>query len=162
MRDRPRAVLPLTRPQTLRLSLALPLVLLAGPLAGAAPANVTTVSISISAMRSTKGQVLACLTTRADAFPDCSKDPAAHKLTVPANKGGELDFGAVPPGRYAVSLIHDENGNGKLDTRLMIPREGYGFSNDAPVRMGPPKFEKAAFAVAEHPVHLAIKMRYLL
>jgi uncharacterized protein (DUF2141 family) len=90
------------------------------------------------------------------------KDPAARKLTVAVTGPVTLDFGRVPEGRYAISLIHDENGNGKLDTRLMIPREGYGFSRDAPVRMGPPKFAQAAFDVAGEPVRLAIRMRYLL
>lgn len=118
--------------------------------------------MTVSDLRSAKGQVLACLTTRADAFPDCEKDPLARKLTVPAASEVHLDFGAVPAGRYAISLIHDENANGKLDTRLMIPREGYGFSLDAPVRMGPPKFERAAFAVEGETIHLAIHMRYLL
>ncbi|MFT4055087.1 MAG: DUF2141 domain-containing protein [Novosphingobium sp.] len=131
-------------------------------LAGATAPQNTDVSVSVTDMRSAKGQVLACLTTRPDAFPDCEKDPLARKLTVPAADDLHLDFGAVPQGRYAVSLIHDENGNGKLDTRLMIPREGYGFSRDAPVRMGPPKFAQAAFDVGGEPVRLAIRMRYLL
>ncbi|GAB7552299.1 DUF2141 domain-containing protein [Novosphingobium resinovorum] len=131
-------------------------------LAGATAPQNTDVSVSVTDMRSAKGQVLACLTTRPDAFPDCEKDPQARKLTVPAASDLHLDFGAVPQGRYAVSLIHDENGNGKLDTRLMIPREGYGFSRDAPVRMGPPKFAQAAFEVGGEPVRLAIRMRYLL
>ncbi|MEE4451926.1 DUF2141 domain-containing protein [Novosphingobium resinovorum] len=120
------------------------------------------VSVAVTDMRSARGQVLACLTARADAFPDCRKDPLARKLTVPASDAAVLDFGAVPAGRYAVSLIHDENGNGKLDTRLMIPREGYGFSHDAPVRMGPPSFRSAAFDVGAENVRLAIRMRYLL
>ena len=131
-------------------------------LAGATAPQNTDVSVSVTDMRSAKGQVLACLTTRPDAFPDCAKDPLARKLTVTAGHDLHLDFGAVPQGRYAVSLIHDENGNGKLDTRLMIPREGYGFSRDAPVRMGPPKFAQAAFDVGGEPVRLAIRMRYLL
>lgn len=113
-------------------------------------------------LRSTKGQLLACLTARADTFPDCEKDPLARKLTVPAAAQVHLDFGTVPAGRYAVSVVHDENGNGKLDTRLMIPREGYGFSRDAPVRMGPPKFDAAAVAVEGETVRLTIRMRYLL
>ncbi|EJL33208.1 DUF2141 domain-containing protein [Novosphingobium sp. AP12] len=122
----------------------------------------TLVQVTVTELRSDKGQVLACLTTRADAFPDCDKDPLARKLTVPAAAEVHLDFGAVPAGRYAVSVIHDENGNGKLDTRLGIPREGYGFSRDAAVRMGPPKFEHAAVDVAGETVRLAIRMRYLL
>lgn len=134
---------------------------LAGALSGAAPAA-SDVSATVTGLRSTRGQVLACLTTRPDAFPDCAKDPEAHTLTVPAGASITLDFGPVHPGRYAVSLVHDENGNGKLDTRLMIPREGFGFSRDAPVRMGPPRFERAAFAVEREAVQLEIRMRYIL
>jgi uncharacterized protein (DUF2141 family) len=122
----------------------------------------TSVQVTVTGLRSAKGQVLACLTAHADAFPDCDKDPLARKLTVPAAPEVHLDFGAVPAGRYAVSVIHDENSNGKLDTRLMIPREGYGFSRDAAVRMGPPKFDSAAVAVEGETVRLAIRMRYLL
>ncbi|MYL96704.1 DUF2141 domain-containing protein [Novosphingobium sp. FGD1] len=129
--------------------------------AAAAPAQ-TGVQVTVTQLRSAKGQVLACLTARADAFPDCHKDPLARKLTIPAAEQVVLDFGAVPQGRYAVSVIHDENANGKLDTRLIIPREGYGFSRDAAVRMGPPSFDRAAVSVEGEAVRLTIRMRYLL
>ncbi|KQM21775.1 DUF2141 domain-containing protein [Novosphingobium sp. Leaf2] len=135
----------------------------AGAPADAAPSAATGVTVTVTGLRNANGQVLACLTTRADSFPDCDKDPQARKLKVPAHHGTvELDFGRVPAGRYAVSLIHDENGNGKLDTRLFIPREGFAFSNNAPVVMGPPKFEHAAFDVQGEAVHLEIRMKYLL
>ncbi len=127
-----------------------------------APAAMVDVSATVTGLRSEKGQVLACLTTRADAFPDCAKDPEARKLTVPVHgREMRLAFGRVPAGDYAIALIHDENANGKLDTRLMIPREGFGFSRDAAVRMGPPSFRRAAFAVGREDVHLDIRMRYL-
>jgi uncharacterized protein (DUF2141 family) len=67
----------------------------------------------------------------------------------------------VPAGRYAISLFHDENGNGRLDKALMIPSEGYGFSRDAPVVMGPPSFAEAAFVVEGGEQHQAIRMRYI-
>jgi uncharacterized protein (DUF2141 family) len=136
-----------------------PLVLGAVPLSGPVQSDVYA---SVTGLRSQKGQVLACLTTSPQAFPNCEKDPRARKLTVTAKGDVHLDFGAVPEGRYAISLIHDENGNGKLDTALMIPREGFGFSRDAPVRMGPPRFDKAAFDVGAENTRMAIRMRYLL
>jgi uncharacterized protein (DUF2141 family) len=120
------------------------------------------VTVTVRDLRSGRGQVLACLTTQPKAFPDCSHDPLSHKLKVPAAHVVELDFGAVPQGNYAISLVHDENGNGKMDTRLMLPREGYGFSRNAPVRMGPPKFASAAFDVGGTAEHLDIRMRYML
>jgi uncharacterized protein (DUF2141 family) len=119
------------------------------------------IGATVSGLRSARGQVLACLTARPDAFPDCNRDPEARSVTVPAGATVELRFEAVPAGRYAISLFHDENGNGRLDKRLMVPREGYGFSRDAPVRFGPPSFASAAFAVTGESQHQTIRMRYI-
>jgi uncharacterized protein (DUF2141 family) len=137
-----------------------------GALALALPAaseeNSTSVTITVTNLRNARGIVQACLTALPDHFPDCSADPAAHHMSVNARAGLVLEFHEVPPGTYAVALLHDENGNGRIDRLLMVPREGYGFSRDAPVRMGPPSFEQAAFRVGTTPVSQTIRMRYLL
>ena len=147
MRNRSRAVLALG---------LVPLVL-----GTALPEEGGAVSVTVSGLRNGKGQVLACLTAQPNGFPDCRKDPAARKLAVAAGANVQLDFGRVPQGRYAISLLHDENGNGKADMALMIPREGFGFSRDAPARFGPPRFASAAFEVGGGEVHQTIRMRYL-
>ena len=120
------------------------------------------VSLTVTNLRNARGQVLACLTALPKAFPDCSKDPAARTAVVPAAASVRIDFGHLPSGRYAVSLIHDENANRKMDMALVMPKEGYEFSRDAAVRFGPPKFDQAAFDVTSGPVSLTAKMRYLL
>ena len=120
-----------------------------------------SVEVSVSGLRSVKGQVLACLTAKAKGFPNCRLDPAARKLAVPAGGAVTLLFSGLPPGSYAVSLLHDENGNGKADMTLMIPREGFGFSRDAAARFGPPKFSAAAFDVGADEVSVPIRMRYM-
>lgn len=120
------------------------------------------VSATVSGLRSSKGQVVACLTTKPDTFPECQRDPQAKAVKVPAAATVQIDFGTVPPGRYAIALFHDENGNGKLDKRLILPREGYGFSRNAPVMMGPPRFASAAFSMSNMGHHEAIRMRYIL
>lgn len=57
-------------------------------------------------------------------------------------------FKGLKKGTYAVSLFHDENGNKKMDTKIFgIPKEPYGFSNDATGFMGPPKFNDAKFSL---------------
>lgn len=120
------------------------------------------VSVTVTSLRSTHGKVMACITAKAAAFPDCSKDPAARHVSVPVEGSAvQFDFGEVAPGTYAISLFHDENGNGKLDTMMMIPREGFGFSRDAKIRFGPPRFAAAAFAVERSPVRQTVRMRYM-
>jgi uncharacterized protein (DUF2141 family) len=55
-------------------------------------------------------------------------------------------FKDIPEGIYAVSFVHDENNNGKMDTNFMgIPNEDYGCSNNAKGFMGPPKWDDAKF-----------------
>jgi len=54
----------------------------------------------------------------------------------------------LTPGNYAFKYFHDENNNNKIDVNLLgIPKEGYGFSNNAKGTFGPPSFEKMIFAI---------------
>ncbi|MBY0345223.1 MAG: DUF2141 domain-containing protein, partial [Sphingomonadales bacterium] len=108
----------------------------AGAVAAAAPARAGEVVITVTDLRSTKGVVRACMTTREDIFPKCIKDPTAHRAVVPASGKVEIRFTGVKPGNYGIALLHDENNNGKADRAMgMMPKEGYGFSRDAPVKM---------------------------
>jgi len=68
----------------------------------------------------------------------------------------------LPPGAYALSLIHDENGNGRLDTRLGIPREGFGFSNNPHIWFGPPSFSAARFMIPAGGTALNVTVKYML
>ena len=146
-------------------SRALALVLSAAALPGAAsPPETADVTIVATGLRNAHGVVRACMTGEAALFPRC-KDPAASfNLIGQAADGVTLTFRGVTPGRYAVALLHDENGNGKADrAAMMIPKEGFGFSRDAKVRFGPPRFEEAAFDVAPGAKQrLVIRMRYML
>lgn len=120
-------------------------------------------TITVTDLRNTKGVVRACMTTDPAKFPKCRGVPGAHSDVVPASDKIVLRFRDVKPGTYAIALLHDENGNGKADRALgMMPKEGYGFSRDAKVRMGPPKFNAAAFQVKDEPVRHSIRMRYML
>ena len=52
----------------------------------------------------------------------------------------------LPDGIYAIGLYVDSNKNEKLDTNFFgIPKEQFGFSNNAKRRFGPPSFESASF-----------------
>ena len=127
----------------------------------ASTAGASSVSVAVTGLRNNNGLVQACLTSAPRHFPDCDRDPAAKRMTVHAGSNLVLEFDDVAPGTYAVALLHDENGNGRADRVLMVPREGFGFSRDAPVRMGPPSFASAAFAVSGATVRETIRMRYM-
>ena len=103
-----------------------------------------------------------CLTQNPKAFLDCRADPAARKLSLPASGERKLHFGGLVPGAYVVAVIHDENGNGKLDTFLAIPREGFGFSRNPKIRMGPPRFDEVRFEVGRGTNSQRVEMKYLL
>ena len=127
----------------------------------AAPDNVT-LTVQVYNLRSPQGTVRLSLFRSAEGFPgDVAKvfRQVAGKIE---NGICTLVLNDLPPGEYAILLLHDENNNLKMDTRLMgIPKEGYGASNDAKVTFGPPKYEDARFLLKRTPETLRIKMRYL-
>lgn len=65
--------------------------------------------------------------------------------------------GTFPTGKYALTVYHDVDGNGTLNTRrifgIAAPAEPYGFSNDAAVSVrGAPSFADAAFTLSGNSV----------
>jgi uncharacterized protein (DUF2141 family) len=145
---------------------AAPILALAisAPLSAANPdlAAKDAVEVQISGVRNTKGNVLICLTANPKAYPDCGKDPKSLKQSLPARATLEARFEGVAPGTYAIALIHDENGNNRMDVALFLPREGFGMSQNPPIGMGPPSFKSAQFTYSGGALRLPIKMRYLL
>lgn len=127
----------------------------------AAPAAANDVSVTVTNIRSSEGVVRACLTVDAKSFPNCRKDPKAKKIVVAAGSTVTFTFKGVKAGNYAIAVLHDENNNGKADRSLgMIPKEGYGFSRDAKVRFGPPKWKDAVFKHTTASKKMTVKMRY--
>jgi uncharacterized protein (DUF2141 family) len=52
----------------------------------------------------------------------------------------------LSPGKYAFKYFHDENSNEKLDANWIgIPKEGFGFSNNAKGTFGSPSHKKTIF-----------------
>jgi len=112
-------------------------------------------------MRSDKGLIRLCLTADPDNFPGCTDDARALTRSVPAGRR-TIRIEGLPPGNYAAAVIHDENGNARLDTVMGIPREGFGFSRDPSIGFGPPRFAAARFALDSDGGAERITMKYLL
>jgi uncharacterized protein (DUF2141 family) len=128
----------------------------------AQPPQENQIHVEIGGLRNDKGQALCSLFSSASDFPKKTEKAVAHSSSVISNRHAVCEFTGVVPGTYAVSVFHDENSNGKLDTNFMgIPREGVGASNDAKGHFGPPKFDAAAFRFAGGRLDLKITINYL-
>jgi uncharacterized protein (DUF2141 family) len=65
----------------------------------------------------------------------------------------------LPAGKYAVAAYVDNNKNGRQDKNFLgVPKEIYGFSNDARGMFGPPDFGEAAFDIGENPISKSIQL----
>ncbi|HJT01783.1 MAG TPA: DUF2141 domain-containing protein [Terriglobales bacterium] len=120
------------------------------------------IHVGIEGLRSDRGQVLCGLFSSAADFPKKADRAVAHAKSSIADRHAMCEFQDVPPGTYAVSVFHDENLNGKLDTNFLgIPREGVGASYDAKGHFGLPTFSSAAFQHSSNPTVLKITINYL-
>lgn len=130
-------------------------------LLGTAPApDSVKLEIALTGMRSANGEVRLCVWHGPSAFPGgkCAGD----SIVVPAATPRVTVEVPLLPGDYAVSLLHDENGNGKLDKNMLgIPVEGVGFSQNPKLAFGPPSYQAVRFDVAHDTVE-AIHMKYFL
>ncbi len=75
------------------------------------------------------------------------RDPIRSAAVEIAGTEAVIKFDGLPPGSYAVMMYHDTNRNNKFDRILGLPKEQYGFSNNARPGLGPPDFDKVKFPV---------------
>ena len=126
------------------------------------PAAATAaLDITVRGINSGKGVIRLAICPPAAGFPDC-KGREVRSASLPiANGQARIHFADFPHGTYAISVFHDANGNGKLDTFIGIPREGYGFSRNPPFRPRAPRFAEVEF-VFNGAAASAISLRYIL
>jgi uncharacterized protein (DUF2141 family) len=120
------------------------------------------IHVKILNIRNSTGTVDCALFESSVGFPIEFLRSATNVMVIKIRKAeARCDFEDIPPGTYAMAVIHDENMNGKLDTnRLGIPKEGYGFSNDAKGWLGPPSFSAASFRYDGRSLDLTMSLHY--
>lgn len=132
--------------------IALPLFALT---AGQASSGV--LHVAVDNVRDHTGHVHVDLCTQAQFLKDCTitGDAPAHiGLTT-------VTFNGLKPGRYAAQVFYDQNGNGKIDRAMFgVPKEGVGFSNDAKIKLAPPKWEEAVFDYDGQEKTIRLRLRY--
>lgn len=120
------------------------------------------IHVKILNIRNSTGTVACALFESPDGFPVEFLRSATNVMVIKIRKTqARCDFEDIPPGTYAMAIIHDENMDGKLETNVLgIPTEGYGFSNDAEGRSGPPSFSAASFRYDGRNLDLTMSWHY--
>jgi uncharacterized protein (DUF2141 family) len=128
--------------------------------AWAQSAAAAQVTITITGIRDSRGVVRVAVCPRADFLhpycPYVAQAPSAAGIL-------RVTIDGVPPGIYAAQAYQDANDNGILDRNwLGLPKEGMGFSHDAPIHFGPPAFNAAAFTLGAANAALSFRLRYFI
>ncbi|TRX71327.1 DUF2141 domain-containing protein [Carboxylicivirga sp. M1479] len=106
-----------------------------------------TLTINITQLENSDGHILLQVT-------DAESNAVAESIQAIDNKTCTIVFDKLKPGNYSYKYFHDANGNKELDTNMIgIPKEGYGFSNNAKGTFGPPSFEKTVFTLQNDTTH---------
>ena len=126
-------------------------LLLFGSVAMAVDVDYATVKVKIQGIAKNKGEIGTAIFSTKKGYPvHIDQAYETEWVSVKGEKGIQVLFDGLPAGEYAVSVLHDENGNRKMDrSALGFPKEGVGFSNDQKVVLSSPKFEKSKFTVVE-------------
>lgn len=110
-------------------------------------AEAADIQVRINGIRR-PGVVLINLHNDPAGFPRDDNRAFAHGRVRATGSSASFTFRNVPPGVYAYTYLIDENGNGDLDTNgLGIPLEAVGFSQNPPIGLSPPSFQRASFHV---------------
>jgi uncharacterized protein (DUF2141 family) len=125
------------------------------------PAKIkSTITVRIEGLRNDLGTVFVSLHDKKESFKD-NKNPVASGQARPGNRSCVVVFENVVPGRYALTFIHDEIDNKKIDKSFIgIPKEGFGFSRDAMGRFGPPSFDDADLAIPAGSSQVVMHAKY--
>jgi uncharacterized protein (DUF2141 family) len=117
--------------------------------------------IEVNNINNNKGKIGVSVFNSSDGFPNATNKAKYLVLGNIAGNASRIEIENMPFGEYAVSIIHDENENNKLETNFLgIPNEGIGMSNDAKGTFGPPNFEQAKFKFSKNNQAIQINTVY--
>ena len=143
-------------------SLATSVVLMSANLPALGQSPCPGIHVKILDIRNSTGTVACALFESAEGFPAEYLRSATNVMVIKIRKSqARCDFEDIPPGTYAMAVVHDENMNGKLDTNWAgVPTEGYGFSNNVQGVLSAPSFAAASFKYDGRNVDLTMSLHY--
>jgi len=121
-----------------------------------------SLTVEVKGLQNSKGVVQYTLYNKEGSIPDEANKKYFRILTGSIINGSSVvTFNNLPIGKYAVSILHDENNNGKVDMGLILPKEGIGFSNYQSIGLNNrPDFSKASFELKAD-TSISVKVIYM-
>lgn len=105
--------------------------------------------VQVRGLRNANGLLLVLVFNSARGFPDKPDKALRSQIVGLTATEQTVSFTGLEPGEYAVSFVHDENSNHKLDVNFLgIPKEGFGTSNNVRPTIGAPAYRDAKFYYA--------------
>lgn len=120
-----------------------------------------SLTVEIEGLKNSKGSALCAIYNQEGSIPDEKYKNffRRDKISITQNSA-VIFFEDLPRGKYAVSVLHDENNNQKIDKKFILPKEGIGFSNYTNFGLtNRPNFSKASFYLDKNKT-VTIKMIY--
>lgn len=107
-------------------------------------------TITVENLRNSKGILQFSIYNSKGSIPDEKfKQYYKKHAVIIINNTAQYTFSNLPKGYYAINILHDENENGKIDKKFILPKEGIGFSNYKSIGLSNrPKFSKASFEIS--------------
>lgn len=118
--------------------------------------------VTIDGLRTCDGNMRVVLWASEDGFLRDPDSALRTMISVIEGESVEFVFPDLPFGEYAISAVHDEDGNGNMNRNLFgKPTEGYCISNGVRGGMsGPPEFDDASFTLETEELVLSMEMEY--
>ena len=125
------------------------------------PVALCSLEVRIKGAENADGNLSLLVFNSKTGFPSDASKACKYSIVKATGSYQSVVFENLPAGTYAVAVMHDQNGNGQLDTNLFgIPQEGIGVSNNALNTFGPPMFEETSFSLNEQRKVIEITLDY--
>ena len=117
-----------------------------------------TITVTVTNISGARGDLLVGFYDTKKSF---TKEPLPQSPKIDLTSGDDVTakISGVIPGKYAIAVVHDLNGNGKLDkTVIGMPKEPLAFSVIRTIPRGKPKFDACAFEVGNEDLKMTIAL----
>jgi uncharacterized protein (DUF2141 family) len=118
----------------------------------------TSFSLNVNNIESTQGQLLVAVYDRSDGYMDIAKARFKKSYSISSTGSIRLSLPEIPAGTYAITCVHDLNGNGTIDKNWAgVPTEPYGFSNGVRPKFRAPTWEESKFWFSGQTVQVKVE-----